>query len=294
MKKVNVEPLVSVIMPVYNGERFLRRAIDSILNQTYQNIELLIADDGSRDKTWQVISSYASPKIKAFRFKKNIGAFPRANFLYAKAKGKYICVMDADDISKPIRIERQMEFLAKNPKVVVVGSQAEIINESSETVGQKEVPLEHGDIYEQFGLVHPMIHPSCLVRKVLLPNKKKLYKTDFGVNSDYQTLIGLLNYGKFANLSESLLMYRIHQNNSSLKNLKKGFVNTLAIRWEAINKGNYKISFLNAFLTVLEIPVILLLPTKLIDYLYPIARGIKINRDEKHQKILTTPDFSFS
>lgn len=281
-------------MPVYNGEPFLREALESILGQTYQNFEFLIADDGSRDNSWEVINSYSCDKIKAFRFKKNIGAFPRANFLYSKAKGRYICVMDADDVSKSDRIEKQVEHLVKNPKVIVVGSQAEIINESGEILGQKEVPLEHKDIYKQYSLVHPMIHPTCLIRKALLPNKKKLYRTDFGVNSDYQTLIEMLNCGLFANLAEPLIKYRVHRNNSSAQNLKKCFINTLIIRWEAIFRHGFKISLFDAILTIVGTPIALLLPAKVVDYLYPLARGLKINRDEKHQKIIASPNFNFN
>lgn len=294
MKKINNEPLVSVIMPVYNGESFVRQAIDSILNQTYQNLELLIADDGSKDKTWQIVDSYSSDKIKTFRFKRNRGAFPRTNFLIKHAQGKYLAIMDSDDISHYDRIKTQVNFLKSNKNVIVVGSQVNIINEKSQIVGKKIVPKNSQDIYCQYGLVHPMVHPSCMINKNLVPKRANLYRTKYKVNSDYYTFMELLQFGKFANLDETLLDYRIHSNNSSLKNLKKCFINTLGVRWEAIIKYNYKISLFNVLITLLEIPVILLLPIKLIDYLYPLARGLKINRNEQDQKIITSPDFSFN
>ncbi len=276
------ESLVSVIMPVHNGGLFLREAIESILNQTYQNFEFLIADDGSRDNTWQIINSFSSDKIKAFRFKKNIGAFPRANFLFSQARGKFLAVMDGDDIAKPDRLEKHANFMRRHSKVIVLGAQAEIINETGEIIGRKNTPLNNKEIYEQFGFIHPMIHPSCLIRRSLLPKRKFLYRTDFGVNSDYQTFFELLKYGQFANLPEVLLEYRIHGKNSSLNNLKKCFLNTLRIRWLAVTKYSYKINLLSIILTLCQIPSILLVPAKVVDFVYPLVRGINFRYEKNN------------
>ncbi|MBI3558951.1 glycosyltransferase [Candidatus Gottesmanbacteria bacterium] len=284
----NKESLVSVIMPVHNGGLFLREAMDSILGQTYQNFEFLIADDGSQDNTWAIINSYSSDKIKAFRFKKNRGAFPRTNFLFSQARGKFLAVMDGDDIAKPDRLEKQVNFMRRHSKIVVLGTQAEIINENGEIIGQKKAPAASKQIYEQFGFIHPMIHPSCLIRRSLLPKRKFLYRTDFGVNSDYQTFFEFLNYGQFANLPEFLLQYRIHGKNSSLSNLKNCFLNTLQIRWLAVTKYGYRMNWLSLILTLCQIPSILLLPTRLVDFCYPLIRGINF-RYEKNN-----PHFNFT
>lgn len=288
------ESLVSVIMPVHNGGLFLREAINSILNQTYQNFEFLIADDGSKDNTWKTINSFSSDKIRAFRFKKNIGAFPRANFLFSQARGKFLAVMDADDIALPNRIKTQIEFLKKNKNVVVVGSQANIINETGEIIGKKSAPLGHQEIYGQFGFIHPMIHPSCLIKRSLLPKRRFLYRTDFGVNSDYQTFFEFLKSGRFANLPEVLLEYRIHSKNSSLNNLKKCFLNTLRIRWLAVTKYGYKINLLSTILTLCQIPSILLVPAKVVDFVYPLARGINFRYEKNNTNFNFTGNRSWA
>lgn len=261
-------------MPVYNGENFVRQAIESILNQTYQNLELLIADDGSKDRTWQIVTSYGSDKIKTFRFKKNIGAFPRTNFLIKHAKGKYLALMDSDDVSHGDRIKTQIDFLKNKTDVIVVGSQVNVINEEGEIIGKKNLPNTHADIYGQFGFIHPMVHPSCMMRKSLLPKRKSLYFTDFGVNSDYHTFIELLRYGQFANLPDALLNYRVHARNSSLSNLKHYFINTLKIRWLAITRYGYQMSLKAIILTLCQIPSLLFLPQGIISFVYPFVRGI--------------------
>lgn len=273
----------------------MSHAIDSILGQTYQNFELLIADDGSKDNTWQVINSYPSKKIKAFRFEKNIGAFPRTNSLIKQAKGKYLALMDADDISKPNRLEKQVEFLDRNPEVIVVGSQVELIDINGKIFGQKNVPQQSGSIYKQFGFIHPMVHPSCLIRRSLLPKRENVYHTRFGVNSDYHTFIELLKFGRFANLPDCLLQYRLHGHNTSFKNLKKCFLNTLLIRWQAVREYNYRADFLSILLTLVQVPSILLLPTKLVDSVYPLIRGLHIARDySRYEKTAPTLRFSYS
>lgn len=266
------EPLVSVLMPVFNGELFLRKAIDSILGQTYQNFELLIADDGSTDETWKIIRSCQSNKVRAFRFRKNLGAFPRTNFLLKKAKGAFIALMDSDDISCPERLETQVSFLRKNKGVIVVGSQANLIDKDGKYLGKKVVPTKPEAIYRQFGFVHPMIHPSCVIHRKIIPVKDFAYFTRFGVNSDYHTFISLLRFGQFANLPQVMLDYRVHGTNSSLKNPRKCFLNSLRIRWLAVREYSYKMDLLSAILTLFSIPAILLAPAGAIDFTYQLLR----------------------
>ncbi len=120
-KNKNQNPLVSVIMPVYNAGNFLMEAIESILNQTYQNFEFIIVDDASTDNSWKIIQKYAKKypkKIKAFQLKKtlNRGGDACANFALKKAKGKYIARMDADDIAHPKRLEKEVDFLEKTKR----------------------------------------------------------------------------------------------------------------------------------------------------------------------------------
>lgn len=148
----NDSPLVSVIMPVYNAGGFLVEAIESILHQTYRKFEFIIVDDCSTDGSWKVISRYQRryPKvIKAIRMKKqlNKGGDASANTAYRMTRGAFIARMDADDIAHPERLEKQVKFLHDNPDVLMVGSQAHVINKSGEVVGDKTVPTSHEEIY---------------------------------------------------------------------------------------------------------------------------------------------------
>ena len=115
-------PLVSVIMPAYNAEKWIAEAIDSILNQTYDNIELIVWDDGSTDGTWGILKEYSSSNTRIYGTPKNSGVTYALNRLIEKSKGKYIARMDADDIAMPDRIEKQVKYLQNGLSVDVVGS----------------------------------------------------------------------------------------------------------------------------------------------------------------------------
>ena len=125
------KPRVSVLMPVYNGERFLKVSIDSILSQTFRDFEFIIADDGSTDGSQKIIEDYKQKdtRIIALRNKHNIGTSRTLNKGLSIAKGKYIVRMDADDWSYPDRIERQCDYMQKHPKVGVSGGAIEVCNE---------------------------------------------------------------------------------------------------------------------------------------------------------------------
>lgn len=275
MKK---QPLVSVIMPVYNGARFVGKAIESILNQTYPRWELLIADAGSIDDTWTILKHYkkiAPTKIRIFRLHKNGGAYAVANYVYQFAKGAYIAPMDADDVANRQRLQKQVECLEIHPETILVGSSAKIIDARGRITGYKNVPTNHGAIYQAFAFVNPIIHPSCMIKKSMLPRREFLYHTNFGVNSDYYTLFEWLNYGKFANLSEHLLSYRIHGTNSSLSNLKEKFWIITKVRLAAVTKLNYRAPWWMFPAMLLQAIPVLLLPEPVLRELFFYLRGIK-------------------
>lgn len=106
--------LVSVIMPAYNSEAFIAEAIESVLNQTYQNLELIIVDDCSKDKTFQIIKSFSDSRIRFFKLEKNSGSGVARQFAVEKAKGNYIAFLDADDLWKPEKLEKQLVFMKKH------------------------------------------------------------------------------------------------------------------------------------------------------------------------------------
>ncbi len=279
------QPLVSVIMPVLNGGHYIEQAILSIINQTYQNFEFLIVDDGSTDKSWKIIKKFQNKypkKIKCFKLARHIGAFGATNFAIKRSKGEFIALMDCDDISYPARFEKQVNYLLKNQEVLVVGSHVKIINEKGKITGEKRLPTSYKKIYKAFGIFHPMVHPVCMVRRNLTNGKTYRYINKFGVNDDYNTFFSILKLGKFINLDEYLLSYRIHHKNHSINNIKKIFLNIIKIRVEAFKKYNYNYSILDILLICCQALLILFIPSKYIFRVYSICRNIYY--DEKFLK----------
>ena len=143
MKKLNqYNPLVSVVMPVFNAGDFLVAAIESILKQTYKNFEFVIVDDGSIDNSWKIISKFANKdrRIKILKNKENLGIAKTMNEAIKKAKGQFIARMDADDIALSKRLEKQVEFLLNNPDTGVLGSQMFEINDKNIVTAVRKEP----------------------------------------------------------------------------------------------------------------------------------------------------------
>lgn len=282
---------MSVIMPVHNAGKFLAPAIDSILKQTYKRIELIIVDDCSTDDSWKVIAAYKKQfptiiKILRTKFKTNSAGNGATNFALPHAKGEFIARMDADDVSYPTRIAKQVAYLQANPLTILVGTQAMIIDKNGKITGKKSMPTTNKAIYRMYGIIHPIIHPSVMIRRSMLPDKNKIYAMKWDVNDDYYTFFSLLPYGRFANLPEYLLKYRIHGNNLSLQHPKQKFMNSVKIRIEAIKKLHYAIPFDSLVIMAIQFMIISILPERIIVPLYMGFRGM--NSPVKLAKKITT------
>lgn len=266
-------------MPVHNAGDFLAPAIESILNQTYPRFELIIVDDGSTDTSWKRIRSYKKryPKIiRVYHIDKQLNSAGNGatDVGLAHAKGQFIARMDADDISYPKRIEKQVTFLLDHPMTILVGTQADIIDRDGKVTGAKHVPIDHESIYEKYGIIHPVIHPSVMIRRNGLPNPDKLYLHKWGINDDYYSFFKLLNYGQFANLPEKLLKYRIHGGNASLANIREKCFNTAQIRLEAMKNFNYRMSIKSLLIMGAQVILVTLVPNRILKTVYPIVRGM--------------------
>lgn len=273
-------PLVSVIMPVHNAGRFLVPAIESILKQTYPRIEFLIVDDASTDGSWDTIKNYRKRYkkiIRVFRISKQTNAAGNGamNVGLTYAHGEFIARMDADDVAVPKRIEKQAAYLLAHPDIILAGSQATIIDKRGKKIGIKAVPTQHEAIYQQYGILHPVIHPSVMLRRSLLPDPNKIYAMKWSVNDDYYTFFKLLNYGKFANLPESLLKYRMHGANLSLLKPKERFLTSVWIRTDAVTHLNYRMSVWALMLLLVQLAVVPLIPERLIVPAYMLIRGMR-------------------
>lgn len=205
-------------MPAYNAEKFIKNAVESILNQTYRNFEFIIIDDGSQDKTLDIIKLYNDPRIKLIENKINIGIVESLNKGIRISTGEYIARMDADDISINTRFELQIAEFKKNTNLILCGSWYTIMYESK-IISTVKLPISDIEIKSRLLFNNQFCHPSIMMKSEIA----KFYKyNDNHIGcEDYGLWIKLIDKGEFINIPLSLLKYRIHYNNISLKKDKK-------------------------------------------------------------------------
>jgi len=206
-------PYISVVMPVYNGQKFIKEAVESILEQTFNDFELIIVNDGSIDKTGEIIKFFSERdnRVRVFTNAKNIGCYQSRNIGLATAQGKFIAVMDSDDISVANRFELQLKFMEENPSVGVVGGNAKIIDENGQYKFTTNMPKADKLIRWQLCFSNPFIHPSVLMRKEIVKQLNG-YNT-YMVAQDYDLIERMTDVTKLANLPEVLVLYRQHGDN---------------------------------------------------------------------------------
>lgn len=201
---------VSVIMPVYHGERYLKQAIDSILNQTYCNLELLIMlEYGSNQQSVDIVSGYTDNRIRVIKNKEKLGLAASLNLGLKNAEGEFIARMDADDRSSRKRIEIQVNYLKKHPDIAMCGSYVRI---NGTKAGRKVKTWEEIRFESFFSC--PFFHPSVMWRKEIFEQYNLCYKTDYAAE-DYELWMRVLDCVRAVNLGKPLVYYRIHENNRS-------------------------------------------------------------------------------
>lgn len=204
--------LVSVIIPAYNVQAYLSRCIESILNQTYKNIEILICDDASTDDTWQVATRYQDRRIRAYRNSSNQGVAASRNFLLSKASGSIILLQDADDWSHEERILQQVNALAADGALLCCGTQYVKVDKYGKKIFESSLPLSYDEIRQGIPDAFPFLCASIAFRKNAL-ERVGGYNTFFGSdgNEDIYFVARLVLAGKFENLSSHLYYYRLNE-----------------------------------------------------------------------------------
>ena len=214
MTRINKNPTISVIMPVYNAERFLKQAVESILNQTFDDFEFLIIDDNSSDNTREIIRSYKDNRIKLITNPVRVGFTNSLNQGLKIAQGEYIARMDSDDISEPDRFLKQINFLKNNPDIGVCGSWIKVIDENNNILQKSKLPLTHKLIVWNLFFNDCIAHPSVIFRRHIM-GIPILYNPQFETAEDYELWIRMSKITKIENIPEYLLKYRIHGKNIS-------------------------------------------------------------------------------
>jgi glycosyltransferase involved in cell wall biosynthesis len=200
-------PKVTVLMSVYNGERFLQQAIDSILNQTYQDFEFLIIDDGSNDRSREIIQSHKDQRIRLIYNEENIGLTPSLNKGLELARGEYIARMDADDVSFPQRLEKQVEFLEHNPEVILLGAWAEVVDENGKIIKVWRYPTKDCVIRWRLLFGNCLVHSSVIYRKDKVLDAGG-YNSSITYAQDYELWTKLSTIAQIRQLPQVLIRHR--------------------------------------------------------------------------------------
>lgn len=234
-------PKLSVIMPVFNGGKFLRDSMESILGQGFTDFEFIIVDDASTDDTPHILGEYArlDPRIRLLRNTSNRGVVFSLNRAIEKCVGTYVARMDCDDVSAPERFQRQIDFMDGNREVGLLGSAANIINEENKVIGMVTWAAPDAELRKALIKLCPFFHPSVMIRKEVFEAVGN-YNQLFRHAEDYELWFRISRRFKLANLSEPLLNYRV---------LRKGSVGATRHReakrsaakaqWTAVRSGLY-------------------------------------------------------
>jgi len=216
--RLHIVPTISVIMSVYNEEKYLEESVESILRQTFTNFEFLIIDDFSTDKTLQILQRYQNKdkRVRIFTNQENLGLTKSLNILLKKARGKYIARMDADDISLPDRLLKQYLFLEEQKDIFLVGTGAYNMNEKGSVLSFSEPLTSWREVKKRLPLGNCIYHPSIMFR-----NKGYMYRDKFVYAQDYDFYLNALTKGeKLTNLNDYLVKYRVVKTSISIQNKK--------------------------------------------------------------------------
>ncbi len=254
------KPLVSVVMPVYNSEKYLPEAVQSILAQTYKNFEFIIIDDCSTDKSWKIISGFAKKdkRIRAFRNDKNLKIVKTRNKgLYLCSKNsKYYAPMDSDDICLPKRLKSEVEFMEKYIDYVAVSAHTYRMNEFGKITGSRKYHLTNEEILKSILVASPLVQAASLIRKKTLLSIEG-YDEKYYRCQDYDLWFRLIEKGKLANLNKFLYKYRFTKTQGKSVELKDSLGFTIDIQRKRLFKKRF-FSFKALFNFIAECGLMLL------------------------------------
>lgn len=233
MKEVfKKNPLISVIMPVYNGDKYVGAAIDSILNQTFVDFEFIIINDGSTDSSKEIILSYNDERIIYIENIENLRLIKTLNKGLKLAKGKYVARMDADDISHPMRFEKQVIVLESNSRIGLCGTNYKTFGKYNKL---NIKPKTNQAINNFFIVESPFGHPTVMLRKSLIIDFSLSYDEDYLHAEDYKLWLEILKRSEVYNIQEFLLEYRTFDEQISNRYNKEQAFKSKKIRQEYLS-----------------------------------------------------------
>jgi len=213
-------PVVTALMPVYNGAAYLAEALDSILRQTLAELELLVVDDGSTDDTPHILQACSDPRVAVIRNEKNLGVVATLNRGLEAARGEFVARMDADDVALPNRFQKQVDFLRGSPRTGLCGTWFRTIGAGRATTVRPPTAAE--DVAARLFYESPLAHSTVMFRRALFTKHSLHYAPDFPHAEDFELWTRVARVAEMVNLPEVLLHYRRHEEQvSSVRKAKQ-------------------------------------------------------------------------
>jgi glycosyltransferase involved in cell wall biosynthesis len=208
-------PTVTVLLPAYNAEAWIREAVDSIIHQSLSDFELLVVEDGSTDRTGQILGQYTDARIRLIRHETNRGLIASLNEGLELARGSFVARMDADDLAHPKRLERQVAFMKSNPEVGICGTWFVITGEGAPK--RVRPPTSNDDMAAMLFFRSPFGHPTVMMSRTFLQDAGLRYNAEARHAEDFDFWVRARSKTRFANLAQYLLQYRAHPAQVSLQ-----------------------------------------------------------------------------
>ena len=225
---MKLKPVISVVMPVFNYGRYIKESIDSVLSQTFPDFELIIVNDGSTDYSSQIAHSYSDKRVRIIDFSENKGCYSARNAGMRTSEGKYICVMDADDVCLPDRLKNQYRFMEENPEIGLIGGALRLFN--SFLTNYRETDYETIKLYLLRFCY--LCHPTCMIKSSLIEKYDLYYNESYRFASDYDWQVRSSSLFPVSNINDNVLLHRMHdqQITSDKKNDQAIFANQIRLR----------------------------------------------------------------
>lgn len=265
-------PKVSVIMPAYNAESYIREAIESILNQTFKDFELIVINDCSTDRTREIVKEFGSKdnRVKLVDNKKNLRIAKTLNAGLKVARGKYIARMDADDYSYPERIDKQVTLLDSNSQLSLISGNMDICDEDLNIKTRSHFPLKDTRIRNVLLQFNPMVSPAMMWRKEISDNVGG-FNTDI-LTEDYMFIMDMSSKGQLENLDDSLLKYRVLNKSFTSTKMQEAHLSTILVALIGHFKYKYPLSFKTKMLILVRMLVAYFIPPTIWRFISTILR----------------------
>jgi glycosyltransferase involved in cell wall biosynthesis len=259
-----VEVPISVVIPAYNAEKYLGSSIESVLSQTFNDFEIIVIDDCSTDGTWKMIKGYAQrdSRIRPYRNGVNLGIAGNRNRGVELARGKYIAWQDADDISLPERLEKQIGFMEANHQIGIIGGYLEIFRDNGVVIGVRKYPTDDRSLRRCIYRYSPVAQPVAMLRRKALL-EVGWYDLRYPPAEDLDMTFRIGEYYNMANIPEILLRYRQSPTSAVSTRLREDEINTIKIRFSNFKSKSYQPSIIDFLYNTLHFISLWVIPSRI-------------------------------